>query len=72
MNDDDTQRVFFLAGRVSNIARHIVGGDDINGFPIRPASVEHISSLIRTLREAVDEYDAEIIRRTYDEKKTDG
>lgn len=49
------------AGKLADAARRVVGGRDLNGFDIAPATINTLTASADMLRLAVDAYDAEII-----------
>jgi hypothetical protein len=58
-----------LSGKLASLARRLVGGEDLNGFPIPPATVEKAGSLIAELRRVLDEYDLRVLEAAEDERK---
>jgi hypothetical protein len=49
-------------GQIARVARCLVGGKDINGFPVPQAGIEDIGRLLGQLRALVDEYDRQMMR----------
>lgn len=60
------KKILFLAGKMSDAARAVVGGQGIN-FRVLPAHIDNLSELCIALRKAVDAYDAELIRMKVDD-----
>lgn len=58
------------AGALAGAARRVVGGDDLNGFPVAPATLEGVGPLISALRKALDEYDRLVVAREMADKPT--
>jgi hypothetical protein len=56
-------------GQIAQVARCLVGGRDINGFPVPQAGIEDIGRLLGQLRVLLDKYDRQMIEtaRKYDE-----
>lgn len=55
----------YLAGQIANTVRRLVGGDDFTtGRGVLPATVDQLPQIIKSLRDLVDKYDAEIMRET--------
>ena len=54
-------------GEIAQVARCLVGGEDINGFDYPSASIEDAAPLIAQLRDLLDKYDRQMIEATRDE-----
>ena len=54
-------------GQIAQVARKLVGGEDINGFYFHPACVEDAGHLIEQLRPLLDKYDRQMIEAARDE-----
>ena len=58
MTDNDYKEALYLAGRMSDAARRITGGNSFGvGFIAPPAGINNIAELACELEKAVDEYD---------------
>jgi hypothetical protein len=57
----DRTKALQLAGEVASAARALVGGIDLNGWYIKPATVDSVGRLSEALRTALDAYDRHII-----------
>lgn len=55
------KRLLQLAGNLADSARRLVGGHDLNGWPINPANIYNVAQLAEELRRALDNYDQEVI-----------
>jgi hypothetical protein len=56
------QELLKLAGELATAARNVVGGEDLNGINIRPATVRDIGEKCKDLSVALDRYDRAILR----------
>ena len=61
MSDKDLTELLHASGKLAEAARRVVGGRDLNGFAIAPASVLSVSAVADQLRAALDAYDEEVI-----------
>jgi hypothetical protein len=57
----DYSRLLTLAGKMSDAARNIVGGNVLTVGRMSSANVYNISEACKVLRDAVDDYDRAII-----------
>jgi hypothetical protein len=60
MTSDQT-KALQLAGEVASASRALVGGIDINGWYIKPANIDSVGRLSKTLRIALEAYDQHIV-----------
>jgi hypothetical protein len=48
-------------GQIAQVARCLVGGKDVNGFPVPQPGIEDIGRLLGQLRVLLDKYDRQMI-----------
>lgn len=54
-------------GQIAQVCRCLVGGRDLNGFPVPQPGIEDIGRLLGQLRALLDEYDRQMIEATRNE-----